>query len=150
MDDMEITAIDENFRESISRCKNTDDNRAALDRGFFCPHYPYLPPGRRYAIGMQFAGKITTFVHSTHFRSSEFRVYSSLTRQTDQDSPISHSWGATANAAIRTYECTCNGTCRCAATILPVEGSPCIRLTSPSYAAAAAREGSVVCSSSPS
>eukprot|EP00964_Phaeocystis_antarctica_P163062 scaffold138531_cov118-Phaeocystis_antarctica.AAC.2 len=73
MDDMEITAIDENFRESISRCKNTDDNRAALDRGFFCPHYPYLPPGRRYAIGMQFAGKITTFVHSTHFRSSEFR-----------------------------------------------------------------------------
>ena len=108
MDDMEITAIDENFRESISRCKNTDDNRAALDRGFFCPHYPYLPPGRRYAIGMQFAGKITTFVHSTHFRSSEFRVYSSLTRQTDQDSPISHSWGATANAAIRTYECTCS------------------------------------------
>ena len=68
---MEITAIDENFRESISRCKNTDDNRAALDRGFFCPHYPYLPPGRRYAIGMQFAGKITTFVHSTHFRSAE-------------------------------------------------------------------------------
>lgn len=29
MDDMEITAIDENFRKSISRCKNTDDNRAA-------------------------------------------------------------------------------------------------------------------------
>ena len=40
-------------------------------------------------------------------QSSEFRVYSSLTRQTDQDSPISRSWRATANAAIRTYECTC-------------------------------------------
>jgi len=40
-------------------------------------------------------------------QSSEFRVYSSLTRQTDQYSPTSHSWGATANAAIRTYECTC-------------------------------------------
>ena len=32
---------------------------------------------------------------------SEFRVYSSLTRQTDQDSPISHSWRATAVTACR-------------------------------------------------
>ena len=75
--------------------------------------------------------------------SSEFREFipaSLYTRQTYQDSPTNNSWGATANAAIRTYECTCNGTCRVqmrAATILSVEGSPCTRLTSPSCAAAA-------------
>ena len=39
----------------------------------------------------------TASVTASFYQSSEFRVYSSLTRQTDQESPISLSWRATAS-----------------------------------------------------
>ena len=71
MDDMPLEQVDDNFRKCISRARNTDANRQTIDAAFFCPHYPYPPDGRRFAIGMQHAGKITTFVHPTHFRSPE-------------------------------------------------------------------------------
>jgi hypothetical protein len=66
-----IHEIDTNTIKAISNAKHTEDNRKEIDANSFAPHYPYPPEGRRYAVGMQFAGLITTFVHTTHFRSPE-------------------------------------------------------------------------------
>ena len=71
MDDMDISDIDAQFLKAISCAKNTATNRDEIDAKTFAPHYPYPPPGRRYAIGMQFGSATTTFVHTTHFRSPE-------------------------------------------------------------------------------
>lgn len=72
MDDMNIDAVDDNFRKAISRAKNVETNRQEIEAMAFCPHYPYPPEGRRFAIGMQKANPgVTTFVHTTHFRSAE-------------------------------------------------------------------------------
>jgi len=68
MNDMPLEGIDENFRKCISNCKHLEKNREILDSKFFCPHYPFPPPGRQWAVGMQYASRITTFVHTTHLR----------------------------------------------------------------------------------
>ena len=69
--DIEINDFDRNARRIISRVKDTEENRKWIDKQKFAPYYPYPPPGRRYAIGMQFTGAVTTFCHATHFRSPE-------------------------------------------------------------------------------
>lgn len=75
MDDMDIVDIDTNFHKAISRAKHNSHNRKEIDAMFFCPHYPYPPPGRQYAIGMQQAKFFTTFVHTTHFRCPGDQVF---------------------------------------------------------------------------
>ncbi|CAB9500041.1 expressed unknown protein [Seminavis robusta] len=69
MADMNRDDIDTQVMHAISRAKNSESNRNELDAKTFAPHYPYPPPSRRYAIGMQHAGLITTLVHTTHYRS---------------------------------------------------------------------------------
>ena len=76
MKDMEVPAIDEQFQKCISQAKNSTEDTERIDNAFFCPHYPFPPPGRRAAIGMQQASKVTTFVHTTHFRSPGDAIYS--------------------------------------------------------------------------
>jgi hypothetical protein len=54
-------------RKIISRCKQSEDMQDRLDRWVFCPHYPYPPRGRRWAIGMQSAANQSTLLtHATH------------------------------------------------------------------------------------
>lgn len=69
--DVGVDGFDINARKAISRAKHNPSDRQAIDSYFFAPHYPYPPPGRRYAIGMQHTKSVTTFVHTTHFRSPE-------------------------------------------------------------------------------
>lgn len=66
MDDMPLDAIDSHFKKCIANTKHLETNRDVVDSKFFCPHYPYPPEGRQWAVGMQLAKLVTTFVHTTH------------------------------------------------------------------------------------
>eukprot|EP00656_Telonema_subtile_P023478 TRINITY_DN2492_c0_g4_i1.p1 TRINITY_DN2492_c0_g4~~TRINITY_DN2492_c0_g4_i1.p1 ORF type:complete len:739 (+),score=149.23 TRINITY_DN2492_c0_g4_i1:36-2252(+) len=65
-------AISDTSRRVISRSRDFAEVRAREDLWNFAPHYPYPPPGRRFAIGMQAGGsggspiKFTLLVHTTH------------------------------------------------------------------------------------
>ena len=88
-------------------------------------------------------------------QSSEFRAYISQKRQADQESPhgaapSERRHPAVTHPNVRMHMCNKSRSPAGAATTLPAEGSPSTRLGSPSYAAAAAQEGSNVWSSSPS
>ena len=82
-------------------------------------------------------------------QSSEFRVYISQKRQADQESPhgaapSERRHQAVTHPNVRMHMCNKSRSPAGAATTLPAEGSPSTRLGSPSYAAAAAQEGSNV------
>ena len=72
--DIGVDVVHEKAREII--CRTRQDGRLAkrLDLWRFCPHYPYPPPGRRWANGLQ-AANIVTFV--THVTRSEGPTLSS-------------------------------------------------------------------------
>jgi len=57
-------------REIISRAKHFPGRAQKVDLWHFVPHYPYPPPGRRYAMGMQQGGSgmksCMLMVHTTH------------------------------------------------------------------------------------
>eukprot|EP00298_Acanthocystis_sp_HF-20_P012166 c19746_g3_i1.p1 GENE.c19746_g3_i1~~c19746_g3_i1.p1 ORF type:complete len:448 (+),score=136.89 c19746_g3_i1:25-1344(+) len=65
----------EQVRDGTLRCISTLENqqtlREQIDQAFFSPHYPFPPPGRCYALGMQQAKKTATIVHTTHLYSAE-------------------------------------------------------------------------------
>lgn len=71
MSDMTPHEIDTHAINAISRAKNLRSNRDEIDLKSFSPHYPFPPKNRRFAIGMQHGSLITTWVHTTHYRSSE-------------------------------------------------------------------------------
>ena len=64
--DIGVDVVHEKAREII--CRTRQDGRLAkrLDLWRFCPHYPYPPPGRRWANGLQAANIITFVTHVTH------------------------------------------------------------------------------------
>lgn len=70
MKDLEIKEIQDACRQIISRCKQLDDLQDDQDSWEFAPHYPYPPPGRNYAIGVQAGGThaagVFLLVHATH------------------------------------------------------------------------------------
>ncbi|CAJ1423780.1 unnamed protein product [Effrenium voratum] len=57
-------------RDIISRTKHKPQRASKLDLWSFVPHYPYPPPGRRYAMGFQQGGtwpkSFLLMVHTTH------------------------------------------------------------------------------------
>lgn len=63
-------AVADAARQIISKCKQTDDMQDRVDRWSFCPHYPYPPPGRRWAVGMQGAQIVAMLTHATHANAS--------------------------------------------------------------------------------
>jgi len=89
MHDIPLKQLEFNFQKFISWTRLEPEERDKLDNdAFFCPHYPFPPRkcpakaedesknrqgegdgeyDRQYAIGMQHAMAITTFVHTTHF-----------------------------------------------------------------------------------
>eukprot|EP00928_Gymnodinium_smaydae_P095833 TRINITY_DN8321_c0_g1_i1.p1 TRINITY_DN8321_c0_g1~~TRINITY_DN8321_c0_g1_i1.p1 ORF type:complete len:470 (+),score=58.29 TRINITY_DN8321_c0_g1_i1:67-1476(+) len=73
-DDMQVDEITKAAKRIISRTKQDSDLSARVDKWHFVPHYPYPPPGRRWAVGMQKGGCIssTLLVHTTH-ASAEVR-----------------------------------------------------------------------------
>jgi hypothetical protein len=66
-----FTTLTLNAIKQISRARPLHGNQNYLDAQKFGLHYPHPPEGRRFAVGMQYGGKTTTFVHITHFRSVE-------------------------------------------------------------------------------
>ena len=64
--------IIETARRIISRSKQFAHLRKNEDMWKFVPHYPYPPPSRRWAVGLQAGGqastpgKFTLLVHATH------------------------------------------------------------------------------------
>jgi len=61
-------------RDIISRAKQMTGRVKRVDMWWFVPHYPYPPPGKRYALGMQVAGTSLSFsliVHTTHALRSD-------------------------------------------------------------------------------
>jgi len=67
-----IPNVADTARKIISRSRQQAEVRKELDLWSFAPHYPYPPPGRRYAMGMQAGGaagsliKFTLLVFTTH------------------------------------------------------------------------------------
>jgi hypothetical protein len=77
MEDLEkytLRGVDEvaqECRNVISRARNSKARRHRIDLWSFVPHYPYPPPGRKHAFGMQagggeYPGKFTLLVNVTH------------------------------------------------------------------------------------
>ena len=64
--DIGVDTVHERAREII--CRTRQDGRLAkrLDLWRFCPHYPYPPPGRRWANGLQAANIVTFVTHVAH------------------------------------------------------------------------------------
>ena len=64
-------------QEIISRAKHFPGRARKVDLWSFVPHYPYPPPGRRYALGLQQGGKnnplaqFLLIVHTTHANRSD-------------------------------------------------------------------------------
>ena len=56
----------EKVREIISRSRQEGRLAKRMDMWRFCPHYPYPPPGRRWANGLQAANIVTFVTHVTH------------------------------------------------------------------------------------
>eukprot|EP00740_Mantoniella_antarctica_P014173 CAMPEP_0181371210 /NCGR_PEP_ID=MMETSP1106-20121128/13928_1 /TAXON_ID=81844 /ORGANISM="Mantoniella antarctica, Strain SL-175" /LENGTH=400 /DNA_ID=CAMNT_0023488235 /DNA_START=128 /DNA_END=1330 /DNA_ORIENTATION=- len=73
MGDLPINAIEKHFKRCISDARVSPDLREEIDEMFFCPHYPYPPSGtdRSFVVGMQHASKLTTLVHTTHFKGAD-------------------------------------------------------------------------------
>mmetsp|Transcript_15499 Transcript_15499/g.20514 ORF Transcript_15499/g.20514 Transcript_15499/m.20514 type:complete len:441 (+) Transcript_15499:48-1370(+) len=75
MADMHINDIVQAGKNLINRTKNTHSTRIRLDMGRFVPHYPYPPPSRNWALGLQAGGNklYTSFllVHTTHFQHED-------------------------------------------------------------------------------
>jgi len=70
MQDMPQDAVADAVRRIISRTKQKPELAKKLDDWKFVPHYPYPPPSRRYAIGMQQINSFATLlVHVTHYRA---------------------------------------------------------------------------------
>ena len=69
MDDMPMPVVSATFRHQVSCLKQGKRLRNRISELMFCPHYPYPPPDRRWALGMQKAKAVVTIVHSTHFQS---------------------------------------------------------------------------------
>ena len=72
MADLNIDDIEKHFKRGISDARLTG-GKEEIDEMFFCPHYPYPPAGseRCFAVGVQHASKITTLVHTTHFKGAD-------------------------------------------------------------------------------
>lgn len=71
MQDLSTDEVSEAALRIISRSKQTEEVRAEVDSWRFSPHYPYPPPGRRWAVGMQSGGSgmgkaFYLLVHTTH------------------------------------------------------------------------------------
>eukprot|EP00928_Gymnodinium_smaydae_P095835 TRINITY_DN8321_c0_g3_i1.p1 TRINITY_DN8321_c0_g3~~TRINITY_DN8321_c0_g3_i1.p1 ORF type:complete len:463 (+),score=34.97 TRINITY_DN8321_c0_g3_i1:93-1481(+) len=64
-DDMSLDEISKAVHRIVSRSKQDSDLAARVDHWKFVPHYPYPPPGRRWAVGMQ-KGATALLVHTTH------------------------------------------------------------------------------------
>jgi len=63
--------VAETARHIISRCRQDREMAHRIDLWSFVPHYPYPPPNRRWALGLQaggakYPGKFTLIVHTTH------------------------------------------------------------------------------------
>ena len=56
----------EKVREIISRSRQEGRLAKRMDMWRFCPHYPYPPPGRRWANGLQAGNIFTLLTHVTH------------------------------------------------------------------------------------
>jgi len=66
-----LEEVTEKSRNIISRATQPLGKAARLDSWSFVPHYPFPPPDRRWALGLQaggagYPGKFTLIVHSTH------------------------------------------------------------------------------------
>jgi hypothetical protein len=66
--------VSKQARRIISRAKQLRQVAERIDIWNFVPHYPYPPPHRRWALGLQaggsnYPGKFTLIVHTTHFDS---------------------------------------------------------------------------------
>eukprot|EP00929_Paragymnodinium_shiwhaense_P060933 TRINITY_DN30419_c0_g1_i3.p1 TRINITY_DN30419_c0_g1~~TRINITY_DN30419_c0_g1_i3.p1 ORF type:complete len:334 (-),score=31.39 TRINITY_DN30419_c0_g1_i3:181-1182(-) len=71
MQDMSLGDLSMAILQIISRTKQTEALQADIDQWWFVPHYPYPPPWRRWAVGMQMGGPqlpacIFLLVHTTH------------------------------------------------------------------------------------
>jgi hypothetical protein len=64
--DCGVAKVHEAARRIISRSHQEPSLRRRMDLWQFCPHYPYPPPGRRWANGLQHANKLCLIVHTTH------------------------------------------------------------------------------------
>lgn len=71
LEDVGVDKVYEIAREIISRCSQDGKLAHRLDQWKFVPHYPYPPPHRRWAVGMQKGGCTgsSLFVHTTHASS---------------------------------------------------------------------------------
>jgi len=63
--------IADRARTIITRARQARDTAEHIDIWSFVPHYPYPPPDRRWALGLQaggstYPGKFTLIVHTTH------------------------------------------------------------------------------------
>lgn len=90
LQDVTLKESSETGRLLISRAKLDDALTKAVDRWAFVPHYPYPPPGRDWALGLQAAGGMSfkpnfyMVTHTTHAlafgtlecRSSDYLVLS--------------------------------------------------------------------------
>mmetsp|Transcript_11227 Transcript_11227/g.19917 ORF Transcript_11227/g.19917 Transcript_11227/m.19917 type:complete len:524 (-) Transcript_11227:239-1810(-) len=61
-------------RKIISRAVQRDERTHRINSWSFVPHYPFPPPDRRWALGLQsggaaYPGKFTLIVHTTHAES---------------------------------------------------------------------------------
>jgi len=66
--------VSKQARRIISRAKQSRKLADRIDIWNFVPHYPYPPPHRRWALGLQaggsnYPGKFTLIVHTTHYDS---------------------------------------------------------------------------------
>jgi len=66
-----VEAVTHDCKKIISQARPTREKAHRIDLWSFVPHYPYPPPDRRWALGMQmgggnYPGKFTLLVHTTH------------------------------------------------------------------------------------
>ncbi|CAE7496948.1 unnamed protein product [Symbiodinium natans] len=96
LQDLPIDRVTLASRQLISRCRQADDLQNRVDQWPFVPHYPYPPPGRHYALGMQAGagGKPYGFyllVHTTHaleLGTTELRDRNYLTVSNSAQLPV--------------------------------------------------------------
>ena len=66
LSDCGVGPVMDALRSVISRSRQDVPLAKRIDMWRFIPHYPYPPPGRRWAVGMQSTPKFTLLTHSTH------------------------------------------------------------------------------------
>mmetsp|Transcript_12450 Transcript_12450/g.16044 ORF Transcript_12450/g.16044 Transcript_12450/m.16044 type:complete len:474 (+) Transcript_12450:45-1466(+) len=78
LDDCGVSNVSNTVKQIISRSKQDNKLRKRLDMWDFAPHYPYPPPTRNWAIGMQ---GVQNFVLLTHVTHADSNVLNSTTKE---------------------------------------------------------------------